>query len=515
MASPPSSAQQPAPSVAQPEDAKAEKRHDEQRALQQEQQKALAPEVLKQPQLEAEPEDNTPPPPPITVLRLIPKLKRSAKLFDEGKRYIPNSSSSLIRVASYDPCPIFIKRGKGPHIWDEDDNEYLDFNLGYGCLINGHSNPEINRAVSEQLELGMHFAAPTELEIEVAKVFKKLVPNTERVAFCSNGSDATMNAIRIARAVTGKDVIMKFEGHYHGQHDYALISAEAPPVVAGMDEYPRPLPNSAGIPQGVMDYVTVAPYNSVQAVERMIKRYRNHVAAVILEPIMANAGIIPPAPDYLKRLREITKENEILLIFDEVFTGFRVAPGGAQQLYKVEPDISCWAKALGGGVPISAVSGKAEYMDMIAPGRISFGGTYFANNISLAGSLANLKIISRGGDDYYTKLQHLTEKMHKGIEAAAKDAKISVCVQSATGMLQYYFTRRKKITNYREALQMDWDLYLRHNQLLLGRGIYTHPDGYERLTLSASHTEKDIERFISTIHETFSELKTLPRDYQP
>ncbi len=452
---------------------------------------------------------------PIPIARLVPKLKKSAKLFEEGKKYIPNASSSLIRVASYDPCPPFIAAGKGARIWDEDGNEYLDFNLGYGCLINGHAPKEQVKAIQDRAELGLHFAAPTALEIEVAKLFRKMVPNAERVAFCSNGSDATQNAIRIARAVTGKDAILKFEGHYHGQHDYALISAEAPPIVAGLDEYPRPLPNSAGIPPGVTDYVMVAQYNSILSFERMVKRYRDRLACVILEPIMANAGVIPPADGYLKRLVEIAHENDLLVIFDEVFTGFRVAPGGAQQLYGVEPDISCWAKALGGGVAISAVSGKAEYMDLIAPGRISFGGTYFANNLSLAGTLANLKMLHRGGEELYARWAKLTEKLEKGLEEAGRDAKVSVIAQSVNGMLQFFFTRRKKITNYRESLQIDWNLYLRHHQLLLDRGIYIHPDNYERITFSSAHTEKDVEKFVATAHETFKELRTLPRDYLP
>lgn len=452
---------------------------------------------------------------PIPIARLVPKLRKSAKLFEEAKKYIPNGSSSLIRTASYDPCPPFIKKGKGAKIWDEDDNEYLDFNLGYGCLINGHAPDAQVKAIQEQAELGLHFAAPTELEVEVAKLFKKLVPTADRVAFCSNGSDATMNAIRIARAVTGKDGILKFEGHYHGQHDYALISAEAPPIVAGLDEYPRPLPNSAGIPPGVTDYVMVAQYNSISSFERMVKRYRDRLAAVILEPVMANSGVIPPLPDYLNKLVEIAHQNDLLVIFDEVFTGFRVAPGGAQQLYKVEPDISCWAKALGGGVPISAVSGKTEYMELIAPGRISFGGTYFANNLSLAGALANLKSLARGGDDLYARFGRLTDKLEKGLEEAARDTKVNVLVQSVNGMLQFFFTRRKKIQNYRESLQIDWNLYLRHHQLLLDKGIYIHPDNYERITFSSAHTEKDVDRFIATAHETFTELKTLPRDYLP
>jgi glutamate-1-semialdehyde 2,1-aminomutase len=461
----------------------------------------------------AAPAAEEPAPLPISIARLVPKLKKSAKLFEEGKKHIPNSTSSLIRVASYDPCPPFIAKGKGPRIWDEDGNEYLDFNLAYGCLINGHAHAQMVKAIQKQAELGLHFASPTELEIEVATLFQKFVPNAERVAFCSNGSDATMNAIRIARAVTGKDGILKFEGHYHGQHDYALISAEAPPIVAGLDEYPRPLPNSAGIPPGVTDYVTVAPYNSIPAFERMVKRYRDKIAAVILEPVMANAGIIPPAPDYLKQLREITTANDMLLIFDEVFTGFRIAPGGAQEVYKIEPDLSCWAKALGGGVAISAVSGKAEYMDLIAPGRISFGGTYFANSLTLAGAYANLRLLQIGGAEIYDRFRRLTDKMEKGIEAAARDSKLPVLVQSVPGMLQFFFTRRKKITNYRESLQIDWNLFLRHQQLLLDRGIYVHPDNYERLTFSTTHSDKDIEHFLAIVNETFRELKSLPRDY--
>jgi glutamate-1-semialdehyde 2,1-aminomutase len=472
-------------------------------------------ESAKETPKETTPAAPEPEPLPIPIARLVPKLKKSAKLFEEAKKYLPNGSSSIIRTASYDPCPPFIAKGKGSRLWDEDGNEYLDFNLAYGVLINGHAPEAQVKAIQEQAELGLNFGATSELEVEVAKLFKKMVPNAERVAFCTSGSDATMNAIRIARAATGKDAILKFEGHYHGQHDIVLISAEAPPMVAGIDEYPRPLPNSAGIPPGVTDYVLVAPYNSIDAFERIVRRYRNRLACVILEPIMANSGVIPPAPDYLKRLVEVAHQNDMLVIFDEVFTGFRVAPGGAQQLYGVEPDISCWAKALGGGVPVSAVSGKAEYMELIAPGRISFGGTYNANNLTMAGALANLRMLSRGGDELYARFGRLTEKLHKGLEEAGHDAKIPTLVQSVNGMLQFFFTRRKKIVNYRESLQIDWNLFLRHHQLLLDKGIYIHPDNYERITLSSAHTEKDIEKFVSVATETMTELRTLPRDYLP
>jgi glutamate-1-semialdehyde 2,1-aminomutase len=511
-APPPTPPSSPSPAVSEPIE---EKRKESPKETAKEAAKEAAKDAVKEATPEPPAAEAEVVPLPIPIARLVPKFKKNAKLFEEAKKYIPNGSSSLIRTASYDPCPPFIKKGKGARIWDEDDNEYLDFNLAYGVLINGHAPDAQVKAIQEQAELGLHFAAPSEVEVEVAKLFRKLVPNAQRVAFCTSGSDATMNAIRIARAVTGKDAILKFEGHYHGQHDLALISAEAPPMVAGLDEYPRPLPNSAGIPPGVTDYVMVAPFNSIATFERMVRRYRDRLAAVILEPVMANAGIIPPAPDYLKKLVEIAHQNDMLVIFDEVFTGFRVAPGGAQQLYGVDPDISCWAKALGGGVPVSAVSGKAEYMDMIAPGRISFGGTYNANNLTMAGTLANLKMLHRGGEDLYARFAKLTEKMEKGIEEAGRDAKISVLVQSVNGMLQFFFTRRKKIVNYRESLQIDWTLYLRHQQLLLDKGVYIHPDNYERLTFSSAHTEKDVEKFVSIVTETFKELRTLPRDYLP
>ncbi|MGD1098879.1 MAG: aspartate aminotransferase family protein [Thermoplasmata archaeon] len=510
---PPSAPSPPAPAGGPSEEKKKESPKESPKEAVKESPKEATKEPAKEAVKEATPGPEAEPPIPISIARLIPKLKKSLKLFEEAKKHIPNGSSSLIRTASYDPVAPFIARGKGSRIWDEDGNEYLDFMLSYGVLINGHAPEAQVKAIQEQAELGLQFGSPSEIEVEVAKLFRKLVPNAERVAFCTSGSDATMNAIRIARAVTGKDAILKFEGHYHGQHDIALISAEAPPIVAGLDEYPRPLPNSAGIPPGVTDYVMVAPYNSVTAFERIVRRYRERLACVILEPIMANSGIIPPAPDYLKRLIEIAHQNDMLVIFDEVFTGFRVAPGGAQQLYNVEPDISCWAKALGGGVPVSAVSGKAEYMDLIAPGRISFGGTYNANNLVMAGTLANLKMLSRGGEDLYARVGKLTDKLGKGLEEAGRDAKMNVLVQWVNGMLQFFFTRRKKIINYRESLQIDWNLYLRHHQLLLDKGIYIHPDNYERLTFSSAHTEKDIEKFLSIANETFTELRTLPRDY--
>jgi len=262
----------------------------------------------------------------------VRKTTKSATLYDEARALIPGGASSIIRWASYEPYPIYMESGSGSRVTDVDGNEYLDYLLGYGALINGHAHPKMVQAIGQQAAKGMLFGTPVELEIQLDRKFKQMVPSADSVIFGTNGTDATMNAIRIARAATGKDMVLKFEGHYHEQHDYAMIIVEAPPSVAGLEEYPRPLPYSAGIPSLVLDTVIVSPWNNLRAFERIMKRHRNEVAAIIMEPIMANSSIIPSSPEYLKSVKEIAAQNDALLIFDEVVTGFRVAPGGAQEL---------------------------------------------------------------------------------------------------------------------------------------------------------------------------------------
>ena len=316
-----------------------------------------------------------------------------------------------------------------------------------------------------------------------------------------------MNAIRIARAATGKDTVLKFEGHYHGQHDYAMISVEAPPSVAGLEEYPRPLPYSAGIPSLVLDTVIVSPWNNLRAFERIMKRHRNEVAAIIMEPIMANSSVIPPHPDYLKSVKEIAAQNDALLIFDEVITGFRVAPGGAQELYGVVPDLSTWGKALGGGVPISAVSGKKEYMELIGPGKVSYGGTYFANPLTLAGALANLNALSENENWHFQKLKERTHKLMNEISKIGDKTGQDICVQGAPGTFSLAFSKLKKITSYRESLLLDWNKYRLLSQILMNHGLLVHPDNYERMTISTAHTENDVEQTISIFEDAFRELR--------
>ncbi|MGI0079471.1 MAG: aspartate aminotransferase family protein, partial [Nitrososphaerales archaeon] len=317
----------------------------------------------------------------------------------------------------------------------------------------------------------------------------------------------TSNAIRIARAATGKDMVLKFEGHYHGQHDYAMISVEAPPSVAGLEDYPRPLPYSAGIPSLVLDTVIVSGWNNLRAFERIMKRHRNEVAAIIMEPIMSNSTVIPPGPDYLKSVKEIAAQNDALLIFDEVVTGFRVGPGGAQEMYGVTPDLSTWGKALGGGVPISAISGKKEYMELIGPGKVSYGGTYFANSLVLAGALANLEILSANDNLSFKVIKDLTNKFMNELSKIADSAGQDVFVQGVPGMFALTFTKLKKMINYRESLLIDWNRYKLLAQILLDHGIYIHPDNYERITVSTAHTEKDIELTLSAFEDAFRELR--------
>ena len=444
--------------------------------------------------------------PPTVVTPKVRSMLKTAALHEQAVRLIPGGCSSIIRWASYEPYPLYIQSGSGSKITDVDGNTYTDYLLGYGALVNGHAHPKIVEAVKRQAQEGMMFGAPTELEVELAKRFKQFVPTSDMVVFANGGADATSNAIRIARAATGKDTILKFEGHYHGQHDYAMVSVEAPPVVAGMEEYPRSLPYSAGIPSMVLDTVVVSPWNNAKALERIMKRHRNEIAAIIMEPVMANSTVIPPEPDYLKAAREIATSNDALLIFDEVITGFRVAPGGAQQLYGVTPDLSTWGKALGGGLPIAALSGKKEYMELLAPGKVSYGGTYFANSLTLAGALANLDVLA--SEDYRAlkTLKESTEKLTAGLSHAVQTTKHKACVQSVPGIFSLCFTKHAKISNYRESLLIDWDKFRSLHQLLLDRGVYLHPDNYERVVISTVHSEEDIANTVQTFEEALKRL---------
>lgn len=435
-------------------------------------------------------------------------FERSGRDFKKSKKMIPTGSSSVMRTSSWSPYPIYINKGKGTRIWDVDGNEYIDFLMAFGPLINGHANAKVNGAIKNQLKKGMLFGAPEELEYKLANKFMRFVPNQEKVIFALSGTDATFNAIRVARAATGKDLVLKFEGHYHGMHDYGAVSVESPPIVSGLSWFPKSLPYSAGIPSEVLDTVMVATWNDMEGLEKILRIHGNEIACIIMEPIMANSTVILPDVEYLKAVRELADEYNIILIFDEVITGFRVSEGGAQKLYGIKPDLSTWAKALGNGVPISAISGKAEYMDLIGNG-VGFGGTYFAASTSLAAALENLRLLEQDDFHAYKTLKNVTRKMAKGIEEVADDLNENVLVSWETGMLSFVFTELKEITNYRESIQIDWDKYKIIQRFMLEKGIYYHPDNAERMPLSVCHTLEDVDKYTAALEESIKKYNEI------
>ena len=446
-------------------------------------------------------------PAPRQPARLVSQFSRSFALYEEAKKHLPAGASSNIRVYAHDPFPILFQKGKGSRVWDVDDNEYVDLLSSYGALILGHSHPAVLQAINRQLQNGTMLGTTTELELEVAKKIQSAVPCAEMVSFANTGTEATMEAIRIARAFTGRDKILKFEGHYHGHHDYVLFSVESPSIVAGLEQAPSKLPYYPGIPDGISRTVVVAQWNDPASLERVLKRNANDLAAIITEPVMGSAGIIPPKEEYFKSVRELADEYDVLLIFDEVLTGFRIAPGGAQEFYGVKPDIACYAKALGGGTPIAAVAGRQDVMGMIGPGKIGYGGTYNGNSMCLAAANATLDELMRD-DGAAFKHMHLTgTEIMEGLRDLMARHDESGIVQGIGPMLQLYFTEAKKILNYRHTLQSDFDKFREFRNLMLRRGVYIHPDGTERMMITTAHASDDVELILSAAEDSFRELQ--------
>ena len=439
--------------------------------------------------------------------RILSKFSRSFALYEEAKRHLPSGASSNVRVYAHDPFPIIFEKGQGSKIWDVDGNEYVDLLSSYGAAVLGHSHRAVREAIAKQLEYGSMLGTTTELEIEVAKKIESVVPCAEMVSFSNTGTEATMEAIRIARAFTGRDKILKFEGHYHGHHDYVLFSVESPSVVAGLEQAPSKLAYYPGIPDGISRTVVVAPWNDPIALERVLKRNASDLAAIIMEPVMGSAGVIPPKDDYLRSVRELADKYDVLLIFDEVLTGFRIAPGGAQEFYGVRPDIACYAKALGGGTPIAAVAGRRDVMGMIGPGKIGYGGTYNGNSMCLAAAKATLdELLKDDGLDF--KHLHLTgAEIVEGLRELMTRYDQDGIVQGIGPMFQLYFTQAKKILNYRHTLQSDFGKFRDFRNLMLHKGVYLHPDGTERMMIGTSHQSNDVEWILAAAEDSLKELQ--------
>lgn len=408
------------------------------------------------------------------------RLKVSKDLEREGKKFMPEGAVDSL----------FIDNARGSHIWDVDGNKYIDYRLGWGPVILGHNYPAVQKKVHEYYNKGICYALSHPLEITVAKKIKSLVPGAEMIRFFVTGTEATMHAIRIARAYTKKEKIVKFEGHYHGTHDYVLFSVE-PKRETDPGE---PQPNSRGIPDALKELVIVEQWNDFDAIEKTIRTGASNIAAIITEPIMANNSVVPPRDGYLKFLKELCVKNDIVLIFDEVKTGFRVAEGGAQQLFGVKPHLSTFAKALGNGYPISAVVGLQDIMRKHANNEvILYQSTYARNPVSLAAADATLDEIKKG--HVHSNIRKVGNALMKMIRETLKDKKINdVIVQGYPSMFQLLFTKQDRIYNYRDFINCNTSLFKNLQVRLLENGVMVDGFNSEAWYTSASHNRNDVDK---------------------
>jgi len=428
----------------------------------------------------------------------VNEQKKSPQLFHEAQRYLPGGVDSPVRAfKAVGGTPLFIVKGKGAKIYDADDNEFIDYVGSWGPLILGHAHPQIVAALKRAIGHGTSFGAPTELETTLAKMICNAIPSIEMLRFVNSGTEATMTALRLARAFTGKDKIVKFAGCYHGHSDGLLTKAGSGMATLG-------IPDSPGVPLGYAQNTLVAPYNDTQAVEQLFQHYPEEIAAIIVEPVAANMGVVPPQPGFLINLRNLTDEFGALLIFDEVITGFRVAYGGAQTLYGVTPDLTCLGKIIGGGLPVGAYGGKREIMKMMAPvGPVYQAGTLSGNPLVMTAGIETVRILSR--PDAYSQLEAKSAALEKGISLAAAKADVTLHISRVASLLTVFFAR-KPVINYESATQADTTLFGRFFHQLAAAGIYWPPSQFEAAFVSMSHRDKDIQTTIRVIEKCLSAL---------
>jgi glutamate-1-semialdehyde 2,1-aminomutase len=394
------------------------------------------------------------------------------------------------------PFPFFVERALGSRLFDVDGRSYIDYCLGYGPLILGHAHPAVLEAVKNKIEEGTLFGTPTKNEVDFAKKVVRYVPSAEMVRFVNTGTEATMGAIRLARGFTRKNKFIKFEGAFHGAHDYVLVKAGSGATTHG-------IPNSAGIPDATTKNTVLAPFNDREAIEEIIKSEKD-LSCIILEPIIGNAGCIMPADGYLEFLREITQENEILLIFDEVITGFRLGLGGAQEYFGIKPDITTLGKILGGGLPIGCIASSREIMEEMAPvGSVYQAGTFNGNPLSASAGLAALGELERAGT--YERLEYLGDRMRKGLLDISEDLGIETKVYGVASMFQMYFSGAE-VTDYASALKADKDLFLAFQRELMKRGVFLPPSQFECNFISTAHTDEDLDETLEKVEESLRKV---------
>lgn len=424
--------------------------------------------------------------------------KKSDALFNKALGLIPGGVNSPVRACkSVGTRPLFIDHADGCMIYDSDGNSFIDYIGSWGPMILGHRHPLVVEAITDVLKRGTSFGAPTDLEVRLAELVIEAVESVEMVRMVNSGTEATMSAIRLARGVTGRDKIIKFDGCYHGHADALLVEAGSGVATLG-------IPGSPGVPESFVAHTLSLPYNDIDCVKKIMDEQGKKIACIIVEPVAGNMGLVRPADGFLEVLRELTKKNDSLLIFDEVMTGFRVAYGGAQSLYGIIPDISCFGKIIGGGLPVGAYGGRRDIMEKIAPqGSIYQAGTLSGNPVAMAAGIATLKQIRKPG--FYEKIDEKSDRLAKGFEKAAKQAGIKVSVDRVGSMLGLFFTD-KKVNNFDEAKTSDLNMFSAYYKGMLENGIYLAPSQFEALFVSLAHTIEHIDRTIKAAEEVFSDL---------
>lgn len=420
---------------------------------------------------------------------------KSSELFKEAQEYIPGGVNSPVRAfKSVGLTPVFIDHGQGSKIYDVDGNEYIDYVGSWGPLILGHRHPEVIAALHACLEKGTSYGAPTELETIMAKMVVEAVPSLEMVRFVNSGTEATMSALRLARGYTNRNKIVKFEGCYHGHADSLLIKAGSGALTLGV-------PNSPGVPANIASNTITAPYNDLETLRKIFELEGSDIAAVIIEPVAGNMGCIPPEPGFHEGLRALTKQYGALLIFDEVMTGFRVAFGGAQSLYNIDPDITCHGKVIGGGLPVGAYGGKRKIMEHVSPaGPVYQAGTLSGNPLAMTAGIANLEVLKRPGA--YETLTTNTQKLVAGMTQAAQAAGAKVYTNQVGAMFTTFFTP-ERVFDYTTATASDTRKFAVFFQRMLEQGIYFAPSQFEAAFMSLAHSEEDIERTVDASHSAF------------
>jgi glutamate-1-semialdehyde 2,1-aminomutase len=438
------------------------------------------------------------------------RYAKSIADLERSKKSLAGGVSSNVRSGDK-PFPLFFDRGQGSHLWDVDGNEYIDYVLGRGPLFLGHTNQEVIDATCKQLQRGQIYAAQHELEFELSERICRIIPCADLVRFGISGSEAVHGALRLARAATGRQTIVKFEGQYHGWLDNILYSLSPDPTAAGDALHPATLPESAGQFNGAESHVVVLPWNNLSALEEYLSRHGSTIAAIITEPVMCNTAVIPPLPGYLEAMRDLCTTHGVALIFDEVITGFRLSLSGAQGHFNIVPDLTIFGKAIANGMPISCLAGKEKYMGLIAAGKVGHGGTYNSIPPAVAGALANLDVLERDECTVYRTIEATGQSLMDGIKHLAAKLEVPIVLQGYSSIFYLGFPKpgfeasaKQAVYDYRSSLAMDQDLYTQFVSAMVDRGVRIIPRG--NWFLSTTHTQADVDATLKAIESVFEEV---------